>query len=83
MCLDIKIFGLYKNNHKRCKLASYYFHLSLGQYSTKFSYKGVLSEVTIKKHLHIFLVKKKRKKRKGEKMGTKFMTDFRNGTRSQ
>lgn len=79
MCLYIKISSLYKNNHKKCKLTSYYFHLSFGQYSTKFSYKRVLQILVagdiVKTASYLFSQKKEERKKK---MGTKFMTDFRN-----
>lgn len=80
MCLYIKIFQFVQNNHKKCKLTSYYFHLSLGQYSTKFSYKRLLQIFVtgdiVKTASYLFTQKRTKKK-----MGTKFMTDF--GTRSQ
>lgn len=66
MCLDIKNFQFVQNNHKECKLTSYYFHLSLSQYSTNFSYKGVLQIFVTRdnKKTASYLFSKKKKERK-------------------
>lgn len=79
MCLDIKISSLYKTiirNANSLHIISICLKVNIVQSSATKMFCKSLSQVTFKKNpFHIFFSKKKKG---GKKMGTKFMTDFRN-----